>query len=112
MSPNKRRVRVRQSMLLASLLLLPLYLCAQSSPQTAGFGACKPVSERTGKVGCWIIVDNPVGRPDQAQVFWYLDAYPTRAAAQEAKEGGGTVLESLGRVWLLTIGKPGLASGA
>lgn len=107
MTLNKRRARVRRSMLLAALLLLSLSLCAQPSPQTAGFGVCKPISERTGDVGCWIIVDNPVGRLDQPEVFWYLDAYPTRAAAQEAKEAGGTVLESLGKVWLLTIGRPG-----
>jgi quercetin dioxygenase-like cupin family protein len=37
-----------------------------------------------------------------------LDAYPTRAAAEQAKEPGGTVLESLGKVWLLTIGQRGL----
>lgn len=104
-SPNK--TRVPQSILLVALLLLPLSLCAQSSPRTAGFGTCKPIGERTGEVGCWIIVDNSLGRLDQAQVFWYLDAYPTRAAAQEAKEAGGTVLESLGKIWLLTIGKPG-----
>ena len=107
MSSNKRRTCVGQSTLVAALLLFPLCLLAQSSPQTAGFGTCKPISERTGDVGCWIIVDNPLGRLDQPQVFWHLDAYPTRAAAQEAKEAGGTVLESLGKVWLLTIGKPG-----
>ena len=53
------------------------------------------------------MTDTPVGRLDQPQVFWYLDVYPTRAAAEKAREAGGSVLESLGKVWLLTIGKPG-----
>jgi len=76
---------------------------AQSTP----VGVCRPVSERTGELGCWIIAHEPVGQLTGSQIFWYLDTYPTRAAAQEAKGERGTVVESLGKVWLLTIGSPG-----
>ncbi|HKW35878.1 MAG TPA: hypothetical protein VJN92_22935 [Candidatus Acidoferrum sp.] len=37
------------------------------------------------------------------QAFWTLDVYPTRAAAEADKGPRGTVLESLGKVWLLSI---------
>jgi hypothetical protein len=36
-------------------------------------------------------------------VFWHLDVYPTRATAETTKGPRGTVIESLGKVWLFTI---------
>ncbi len=80
---------------------------AQANAQTAAFGTCKPVSERTTDVGCWILVEQPVGRVEQAQTSWHLDVYATRAEAEKAKGPHGTVVESLGKVWLLTIEKAG-----
>src|SRR6516165_10594018 len=88
-------------------LVTPALLAAQSQAQSLSLGACKPVSERTGETGCWILVDQPVGRAEQAQVFWHLDVYPTRSEADKAKGPRGTVVESLGKVWLLTIEKAG-----
>jgi quercetin dioxygenase-like cupin family protein len=38
-----------------------------------------------------------------AQVFWHLDAYPTRAEAEADKGQRGIVFESLSKVWLMTI---------
>jgi uncharacterized protein (TIGR02246 family) len=73
----------------------------------AAVGNCKPVGERTTEVGCWIITDQPVGQWTESQTFWHLDVYPTRAAAEEAKGPRGTVVESLGKVWLLTVEKAG-----
>ena len=70
-------------------------------------GGCQPVSERTTEVGCWIVAHEPVGELNEPQVFWHLDVYPTRAAAQEAKVPQGTVIVSLGSVWLLTIAEEG-----
>jgi quercetin dioxygenase-like cupin family protein len=34
---------------------------------------------------------------------WTLDVFPTKAVAENAKNGQGTVVEALGKVWLLTI---------
>jgi quercetin dioxygenase-like cupin family protein len=79
----------------------------QASAQPVPGGACKPVSERTGEVGCWIIAHQPIGQLTGSQVFWQLDVYPTRAAAEAAKGAHGTVVESMGKVWLLTIGDAG-----
>jgi quercetin dioxygenase-like cupin family protein len=49
------------------------------------------------------MADDPVGQLSKSQVFWHLDAYPTRAAAEADKEPRSTVIESLGKVWLMTI---------
>ena len=43
----------------------------------------------------------------QPEVFWQLDIFPTRAAADVAKTPSGTVVEALGKTWLLTIGDAG-----
>jgi len=88
-------------------LLTTISLSAQSNMPLPSFGICKPVSERTTEVGCWILVDHPIGRIDQGQVFWHLDTYATRPDAERAMGPTGTVIESLGKVWLLTIEKAG-----
>jgi quercetin dioxygenase-like cupin family protein len=97
--------------LLASVLFIsvstPLSLSPQPSAPLPSFGVCKPVSERTTEAGCWILVDHALGQIAQPEVFWHLDVYPTRADAETAKGPTGTVVESLGRVWLLTIEKAG-----
>jgi quercetin dioxygenase-like cupin family protein len=41
------------------------------------------------------------------QTFWHLDVYSTRAEAEAAKGPRGTVVESLGKIWLLTVEKEG-----
>jgi len=73
-------------------------------------GNCKPISQRTEELGCWIMVDRSMGTLTQSQVFWHLDVYPTRAAAEAVKGPRGTVLESLGKMWLLTIEESGWQS--
>jgi quercetin dioxygenase-like cupin family protein len=77
--------------------------------QRTGIGICRPVSERAaiGDVGCWIIHHGHVGRLADAQVFWHLDVYPTRDAAQAARGPRGSVIEAFGKIWLLTIGEKG-----
>jgi len=64
---------------------------------------CRPISERTADVGCWIAVDGVLGQLPRGPIFWYLDVYPTRAEAEAARGPRGTVIESFGRVWLFTI---------
>jgi quercetin dioxygenase-like cupin family protein len=64
---------------------------------------CRPISERTGELGCWIIVDDGLGQLPRAPIFWHLDSFRTRAEAEAVKGQRGTVVESLGKVWLFTI---------
>ena len=88
-----------------------LLILATTSPvfgQASPRRTCLPVSERAGRdVGCWIITIEPVGQLSQPAVYWHLDTYPTRAAAEAAKGPRGAVLEALGKVWLFTIGEAG-----
>ena len=64
---------------------------------------CRPVTERAGELGCWIIEDQSLGQLKKSETFWHLDAYPTRADAERATGTRGAVVESLGTVWLLSI---------
>src|SRR5260370_24192036 len=93
--------RVRGMLFLGLLSLATKQLSAQGVA-TPG-GACKPASERIQEVGCWIMADDPVGQLTKSQVFWHLDGYSTRAAAQADKGPQGTVIEALGKSWLMTI---------
>jgi len=86
--------------------LMALATCEQVLAQ-GELVRCKPVSERTSEVGCWIMADVPLGELSRAAVFWHLDSYPSRAAAEAAKGPHGTVIEALGNVWLSTIGEAG-----
>src|SRR5689334_8198366 len=64
---------------------------------------CRPIGERTADPGCWITAHSTLGVLPNAPLFWHLDTYPTRSAADAARGPRGTVVESLGRVWLLTV---------
>jgi quercetin dioxygenase-like cupin family protein len=87
--------------------LTVLSLSSQALAQPVSGELCKPISERTGELGCWILAHESVGQLNQSHVFWHLDAYPTRSAAEAAKGARGTVVDSLGKVWLLTIAEGG-----
>lgn len=76
---------------------------AGAPPQSSEQPTCQPRGSHAGEIGCWIIVDDPVGLLPAAPAFWHLDAYPNRAAAEAARGRRGTVVESLGRVWLFTV---------
>jgi len=96
----------RYDRLLGPLFLcLLLFCCQQLAAQGVAVpgDACKPVSQRTQQIGCWILADDSVGQLSSPRVFWHLDSYPTRAAALADKGPHGVVLESLGKAWLMTI---------
>lgn len=82
------------------VLFVVMTLCASLPVQAQ---ICKPVSQRTGELGCWVTANANLGQLPQRPVFWHLDTYATRAEAEAAKSPRGTVVESLGKVWLLTI---------
>jgi hypothetical protein len=95
--------QLRLNGIFLACLLVPV--CVQLAAQgvAAPGDPCKPVSTRTQQIGCWILADNPVGQLTKPQVFWHLDQYATRAAAEADKGPRGTVVESYGKVWLMTI---------
>jgi quercetin dioxygenase-like cupin family protein len=78
-------------------------IAACERAQIREMGICKPITQRTAEVGCWIITNEAIGRLPEGQIFWHLDAYPTRAVAETARGERGTVVEAFGRTWLFTI---------
>ena len=95
---------VRGPLAAAAATLVGVLLGAQVAAQHVPEGTrCIPIGERTGDTGCWIIADWPLGKLGRSEIFWHLDAYLTRADADRAKGQDGTVVESLGKIWLLTI---------
>jgi hypothetical protein len=106
-----KRVRHRYevvviSMRLPSLLvLLSLFCCKPSLGQE--LTKCVPVSERTKEIGCWVLANHSIGQLSKTPVYWYLDSYERRAAAESDKGARGTVLESFGKTWLMTIDELG-----
>ena len=96
-----RRVRLNAMMVACLLLLLCTQLLAQGIA-TPG-DTCKPTNVRTQKIGCWILAENSIGQLAESPVFWHLDQYPTRATAEADKGPRGTVVESYGKNWLMTI---------
>jgi quercetin dioxygenase-like cupin family protein len=64
--------------------------------------SCRPVVERTSDIGCWIIARATLSLPQQP-LYWHLDNYASRAAAEAAMAPASTVIEALGKIWLLTI---------
>ena len=93
------------------LLIGMLFLCFRLLPCNQLFAQgvavpgdkCKPVSERTQEIGCWILADDSVGQLTKPEMFWHLDSYSTRNAALADKGPQGVVVESFGKVWLMTI---------
>jgi quercetin dioxygenase-like cupin family protein len=91
---------------LLGLVVLPLFTIPppnRSLAQGMFDLGCTPISQRTSELGCWVLKDEPVGSLTKAQVFWHLDTYPTHAAAEADKGPRGTIVESLGKIWLMTI---------
>jgi quercetin dioxygenase-like cupin family protein len=88
------------------LLILLLFLALPTRSATAqgpGFGVCKPATQRSGELGCWILTNQSVGRADGARLYWHLDSYPDSTQAQHAKGPNGVVIHALQQTWLMTI---------
>jgi hypothetical protein len=81
-------------------------LATSAAAQTV---SCEPVTQRAGReFGCFITGREELGAlPRDSALYWHIDAFTTRAAAEAAKGPRSTVVLSLGRTWLFTIGEGG-----
>ena len=77
--------------------------CAAYGGESRSLVSCKPIVQKTGETGCWILASQSLG-PLDASVYWTIDVFPTKELAEQAKRLNATIVESLGKVWLLTIG--------
>jgi quercetin dioxygenase-like cupin family protein len=84
--------------------LLLLLAKASAAFGQASMRPCPPVSERNGVPGpaCFIAKEE-LGQLPEQPIYWHLDAYPTRVAAEAVQRQRGAVVESFGKVWLFTI---------
>jgi quercetin dioxygenase-like cupin family protein len=99
------RGRVTKVAIGGSVVALGVAMAAAAIDQDRQAVGCVPASERAGReLGCYIIAHQDVGRLGPAPVFWHLDTFPSRAAAERARGARGVVVEAFERVWLLTIG--------
>ena len=90
-----------------SSLLSSLAFAQASAPRRT----CFPISERAGRdAGCWLLASEPLGVVSEPAVYWHLDTYETRAAAEAAWGPRGTVVEALGKIWLFTVASAGWRS--
>jgi quercetin dioxygenase-like cupin family protein len=88
--------------------LLTFTTAGLAFPQSASRRTCLPASERAGRdVGCWLLASEPLGVMSEPAVYWHLHTYPNRAAADLAKGPRGTVIEALGKIWVMTIAEAG-----
>jgi quercetin dioxygenase-like cupin family protein len=91
---------IMKRLLCSFALSAAMALCAAPAARAQ---ICKPIDQRTGEVGCWITANAVLGQLPAAPIFWHLDTYSTQAQAQAARGPRGTVVESLGKIWLLSI---------
>ena len=78
-----------------------------ANPATAQTAGCEPVSQRAGReFGCFITARTELGAlPKDTALYWHIDAFASEAKANAAKASRSTVVQSLGRIWLFTIGE-------
>jgi quercetin dioxygenase-like cupin family protein len=71
-------------------------------------GWCEtPVADRKDEGGCYTTAILDLGVPPRGPIYWHLDTFPTRAAAEANRSPGSTVVDSHHRHWLFTIAEQG-----
>src|SRR4051794_20719516 len=91
---------------LVAVLAAPDPVSGQIDPRRGPPG-CVAASERQMERGCYILVSHPLGELPSGSYYWHIDAYPSFAAAEKAKGPRGTVVQALGRTWLMSIADAG-----
>src|SRR5438874_12996158 len=68
-----------------------------------GHEGCRPVSQRTGELGCWSMAAAMLGKLAPRAIFSPLDIYRTTASTDAAKGTRGSELPSPAKTLLFTI---------
>ncbi|HEV7694031.1 MAG TPA: hypothetical protein VGO52_24575 [Hyphomonadaceae bacterium] len=67
-------------------------------------GWCEtPVEQRKAEPGCYTTAITKLGLLPKAPLYWHLDTYPDKAAAEANKTPRSTVVDGHGKHWLFTI---------
>jgi len=68
------------------------------------FMICLPVALRmNAQIGCWVVASRNLGILPSGRAYWHIDRFGDRLSAEAVKGPNGTVVESYGKVWLLTV---------
>lgn len=79
-------------------------LAATASTTMSVPGRCEvPRPGPPDAVGCYLAGTDVFGAAPATPLFWHIDQYRTRAAAEAARRAHGTVVEAHGQVWLFTL---------
>ena len=80
-------------------------------PSPPAVNDCMPIGQRiASEIGCFVIAREKLGQLPRGPLYWHLDTYPTRSAAEAVKGQYGSVVEAEGKVWLFTVGEGGWRS--
>lgn len=90
---------------LAGWLPMAVFAMSPAAVEAQTDVGCVPMSERAGReFGCYLTAREELGSlAAEPPFYWHLDNYASTAQATAAKGPRGTVVESLGRVWLFSI---------
>ncbi len=93
----------------ATLLAILASTSLVAQPAVAQTIGCEPVAGRAGReFGCFITARVELGvLPRDSALFWHVDVFSSRSAAETAKTSRGTVVSSLGQIRLFTIAEAG-----
>lgn len=105
MAEEVRRSVERKRIVSAGFLVWAVVLVATSfSFGQASARPCPPVDQRTDEAGpACFTGKQDLGQLPSTPVYWHLVTFQTRAVAEAAKGPTGTVVESLGKIWLFTV---------
>src|SRR4051812_3624856 len=79
--------------------------------QTAtGSLVCKPVTQRSSEEGCYILVNDKVGKLPDGPIYWHIYKFPNRSIAEGFKRERGTLVDAYGSAWVMTIEREGWRS--
>lgn len=84
---------------------LGLALCGPPPAISAQTKDCEPVADRGSRtLGCYITAREELGPLAKSPpLYWHIDRFGTRDSAVAARGPRGTVVESLGQIWLFTL---------
>jgi hypothetical protein len=67
-------------------------------------GMCIPAEDRAGRrYGCFVIATVRLGKLPSPELYWYIDRYLSRAAAENERGPRSTGVESYGSIWMFSI---------
>lgn len=103
---SAKRSHIFGLLVLALLVAAATVARAQTAPQGHDHRLfpCMDDGLKSSEFGCLLLAKLQVSRFPGGQLFWHLNKFPTRGAAEAAKGQAGLVVEAEGHFWLYSFG--------